>query len=117
MKKRYDYSRSARNPYHRNRDIGREILDGIREIKRGEHGRVATLRQPWFQFFMNKKWLLYASIWLCICGLAGLVAARFFQVSFWTAFAIAAGALLLNGVVAEIEDRRPGGFLNPRRKE
>ena len=27
----------------RKRDIGREILDGIREIKRGEHGRVTTI--------------------------------------------------------------------------
>jgi putative transcriptional regulator len=27
----------------RKRDIGQEILDGIREIKRGEHGRVTTL--------------------------------------------------------------------------
>jgi putative transcriptional regulator len=27
----------------RKRDIGREILEGIREIKRGEHGRVTTL--------------------------------------------------------------------------
>ena len=25
------------------RNIGREILDGIREIKRGEHGRITTL--------------------------------------------------------------------------
>jgi putative transcriptional regulator len=25
------------------RDIGREILDGIREIKRGEHGRILTV--------------------------------------------------------------------------
>jgi hypothetical protein len=34
------------------RDIGKEILDGIRELKRGEHGRVintpsvATIREP-----------------------------------------------------------------------
>lgn len=27
----------------RKRDIGREILKGIREIKRGDHGRVTTL--------------------------------------------------------------------------
>lgn len=27
----------------RTRDIGREILDGIRELKRSEHGRVANL--------------------------------------------------------------------------
>ena len=25
------------------RNIGREILDGLRELKRGEHGRVTTL--------------------------------------------------------------------------
>jgi putative transcriptional regulator len=25
-----------------NRNIGQEILDGIREIKRGEHGRITT---------------------------------------------------------------------------
>jgi putative transcriptional regulator len=27
----------------RKRDIGREILEGIREIKRGEHGRVTNV--------------------------------------------------------------------------
>ena len=27
----------------RKRDVGREILEGIREIKRGEHGRVTTI--------------------------------------------------------------------------
>lgn len=27
----------------RKRDVGREILDGIRELKRGEQGRVTTL--------------------------------------------------------------------------
>ncbi len=27
----------------RKRNIGQEILDGIREIKRGEHGRVTTV--------------------------------------------------------------------------
>ena len=28
---------------HTQRDIGQEILDGIREIKRGEHGRITTV--------------------------------------------------------------------------
>lgn len=27
----------------RKRDIGQEILEGIREIKRGEHGRITTV--------------------------------------------------------------------------
>jgi hypothetical protein len=64
-----------------------------------------------------KRRLLYTVIWLLICSAAGLVAARFFNLNFWVTFAITAGALLLNGLVAEIEDRRSGGFLNPRKKE
>jgi len=35
---------------------------------------------------------------------------------FWGAFAIVGAALLINGVVAEIEDRQPGGFLNRKEK-
>lgn len=31
------------NVTNHKRDIGREILDGIREIKRGEHGRVTNV--------------------------------------------------------------------------
>jgi hypothetical protein len=64
-----------------------------------------------------KRRLLYIAIWLLICGLAGLVAARFFDLGFWLIIAITAGALILNGVIAEIEDRSPGGFLNPRKKD
>jgi hypothetical protein len=33
----------------------------------------------------------------------------------WWAVGIVAGALFLNGVIAEIEDRMPGGFLTPRK--
>ena len=49
--------------------------------------------------------LLYIVVWLLICGLAGLVATRFFHLSFWVIFAITAGALILNAVIAEREDR------------
>jgi hypothetical protein len=64
-----------------------------------------------------RKRLLYLVVWLSICGLSGLVAGIFFGLGFWVIFGITAGALLLNGIVAEIEDRRPGGFLNPRKKD
>jgi hypothetical protein len=64
-----------------------------------------------------RKRLLYLLVWFLICGLAGLVAAIVFGLSFWVIFGITAGALLLNGIVAEMEDRRPGGFLNPRKKD
>jgi len=64
-----------------------------------------------------KRRMLYLTIWVVICSVVGIVAAYFFNVGFWLAFLITAAALLLNGVVAEIEDRRPGGFLNPRKKD
>ena len=64
-----------------------------------------------------KKRLLYMVVWISICGLAGLVAAHFFDLSFWVTFGITAAALVLNGVVAEIEDRATGGFLKPRKKD
>jgi len=64
-----------------------------------------------------KNRLLYIVIWLLICVLAGSVATYFFSLNFWVAFAITAAALILNGIVAEIEDRMPGGFLNPRKKK
>jgi hypothetical protein len=63
-----------------------------------------------------KRGLLCITIWLFICGLAGLAAASFFGLNFWVTFSITAVALMLNGIVAEIEDRLPGGFLNPRKK-
>ena len=51
MRNRYDFSKAGRNPYVRSiktkaktkRNVGAEILEGIREIKRGEHGRVINL--------------------------------------------------------------------------
>lgn len=64
-----------------------------------------------------KTRLFYIVIWLLISGLAGLAAASIFGLSFWVMFAITGVALMLNGLVAEIEDRKPGGFLNPRKKE
>jgi len=66
---------------------------------------------------MKRPKLRYIAIWLLICSLAGFVAARLFNLSFRIVFAITAGALMLNGIVAEIKGRRPGGFLNPRREE
>jgi hypothetical protein len=64
-----------------------------------------------------KNRLLYIVVWLLICVLVGSVAAYFFSLNFWVAFVITAAALVLNGIVAEIEDRMPGGFLNPRKKK
>ena len=62
-----------------------------------------------------KKRLFYIFIWLLICALVGSMAMYFFHLNFWVAVVITASALILNGVIAEIEDRMEGGFLNSRR--
>jgi hypothetical protein len=70
----------------------------------------------WVQQMTIRKRLLYTVAWLAICSAAGGIAAYGFQLSFWITFAITAAALVVNGFIAEWEDRMPGGFLNPRRK-
>ncbi len=37
----------------------------------------------------------------------------FFGFSYWIAFAMAVGAIMINGVIATIEDDLPDGFNNP----
>ncbi len=36
-----------------------------------------------------------------------------FGFSYWIAFAMTAGAIIINGIIATIEDDLPGGFNNP----
>lgn len=51
-------------------------------------------------------------------GTAVLVAAAisyFSGLSIWLSLGAVVVAWVVNGIIAEIEDRLPGGFLNPRR--
>jgi hypothetical protein len=62
------------------------------------------------------SWKLLVVFCGICCGGGALIAA-FSDMPSWGGAAIVAAALLVNGVVAEVEDRAPGGFLNPRNKE
>ena len=58
----------------------------------------------------------YTVIGLTICGLITALATYFFPLSLaWCVglFLTLVGAGLVNGILAEWEDRQPGGFLNP----
>jgi hypothetical protein len=59
------------------------------------------------------KRLLWPTLWMSVVALlaAGLSAAS--GLAFWWAFLIVAGAILINGWVATLEDDLPGGFNNP----
>jgi len=51
--------------------------------------------------------------WLALCVLGGGFLSWMSGLPFWAGVAIVAVALFANGIVAEVEDRAPGGFNNP----
>jgi hypothetical protein len=55
------------------------------------------------------KRLLYTLIWLAVSLLAGAAGNYLFNVNFWVASLIAGMALIVNGLIAEWEDRRRDG--------
>lgn len=50
---------------------------------------------------------------LSVAALAAWSISHFSRLGFWPAFAIAAAAMLINGIAAVAEDNAPGGFNNP----
>jgi hypothetical protein len=54
--------------------------------------------------------------WLALCALGGALLGWVSGMPFLGGAAIVAAALVINGVVAEVEDRAPGGLLNPGSK-
>jgi hypothetical protein len=64
-----------------------------------------------------KQRILGLLIWLVIVGAIGAFARYALGINFWVAAIVAGLALISNGLVAEWEDRQPGGFYNPRSGE
>ena len=57
---------------------------------------------------------LFRTLWIsAILAIAGIIT-WLFDVNFFLVAGLLAASLILNGLLAEWEDRRPGGFLNPR---
>lgn len=52
-------------------------------------------------------------LWLVLCAAGGFLLAWLADMPFWGGAVVVAFALVINGVVAEVEDRAPDGFLNP----
>lgn len=55
-------------------------------------------------------------IWLGVVAVVGVGLSYISGLPYWGASAIIAAALIIFGLVAEIEDRSPGGFLNTGKK-
>ena len=63
---------------------------------------------------IDLRWTLVVVVGI---GLIAWLMSHFLHVRFWVAFAVAFAALLVNGLIATLEDRAPGGFLNPKPPE
>lgn len=63
---------------------------------------------------MNKliDWKAFL-IGVSIAGLIALLVMKFIGLNFWITFILVAFAMFINGLIAEWEDNRPGGFNNP----
>ena len=54
---------------------------------------------------------------LVAVGIIAGAISYFAELKFWVLFLIVLGVVFVNGIVAEIEDKSPGGFENPRIKD
>lgn len=64
----------------------------------------------------RRTWVISLIVW----GFALLSAAAFSyftKLNFWLCLGVVAVAWVINSIIAEIEDRIPGGFLNPRKNK
>jgi biotin-(acetyl-CoA carboxylase) ligase len=54
----------------------------------------------------------YFAVWVTVVAICASALAYFTSLPLFGAMAIVAGALVVVGLVAEVEDRSPGGFLS-----
>lgn len=59
------------------------------------------------------KRVLWPTVWFFVVAALGAGLSAVSGMPYWWAFAIVAGALVVNGWVATLEDDLPGGFNNP----
>lgn len=59
------------------------------------------------------KHALLPTVWLLMVAVLAAGISAVSRLEFWWAFLIVAGAILVNGWVATLEDDLPGGFNNP----
>ncbi len=52
---------------------------------------------------------------VAVASLIAALVSHFSRLNFWVCFGIVLLSMIINGLVAEYEDRKLGGFLNPRK--
>ena len=72
------------------------------------------------KFKDNIRRYLNIRIFLIMVGCIALVAyaiSYFSGMNFWVMFLICFASIFINGLILDLEDRFPGGFLNPTKKQ
>ena len=67
----------------------------------------------------RSRWKLspkHLAVWLGVVAVGGLGFSYISGLPYWGASAIIAAALIVTGLVAEVEDRSQGGFLSTEKK-
>jgi hypothetical protein len=55
--------------------------------------------------------------WLLACACLGGLLSWFSGMPLWAGMLLVAAGLIVNGLIADIEDEAPGGFPKPRQKD
>ena len=66
------------------------------------------------------KRYLNIRVFLIVVGCIALVAyavSYFSGMNFWVMFLICLASIFINGLILDLEDRLPGGFLNPTKEQ
>jgi hypothetical protein len=53
-------------------------------------------------------------VWLILCIAGGYLMTWLSGMPLWAGFSITAVSLFINAVIADVEDKEPGAFLNPK---
>lgn len=64
--------------------------------------------------FLRKLFPLPRIIGLIVVAILAAIFCWFSRLPYWVCFLMIAAAMVLNGILAEWEDRQPGGFYNPK---
>jgi hypothetical protein len=71
-------------------------------------------------FVRNLKFVVYRPVFYVAIGFCALVAgiiSYFSGMSFWVMLPIVLGAMYINALLLDFEDKTPGGFLNPTKEQ
>jgi archaellum biogenesis protein FlaJ (TadC family) len=90
-------------------------------MERSSHDKPGLRYPTWYnnstaESSMTKVMYVFTIALILVITLSIFALYRWAGIPLWAAIVLVVAALFINGLIADIEDRRPGGFLNPSKK-